>query len=115
MKFDMCKPSKRQTSYEILSYLVEYPDAQDTLEGVVEWWFLQHSIEDRTTEIKKALTDLVDKGLMIERIGRDSRSHYRINRRKLREILAILKHKPGVGMKSKANTKSKVQSPKSKS
>jgi hypothetical protein len=30
--------NKAQISNEILAYLVEYPQAQDTLEGIVEWW-----------------------------------------------------------------------------
>ena len=33
-------------------------------------------------------------GLVIERTGRDARSHYRVNRRKLREISSILKQRP---------------------
>ncbi|MFP5261544.1 MAG: hypothetical protein ACLGJB_06520 [Blastocatellia bacterium] len=91
----MCKAEKLQTSYEILSYLAEYPDAQDTLEGIVEWWLLERNIKNRMAKAKESLAELVDKGFVIERKGKDSRTHYRINRRKMREISVMLKRGPG--------------------
>ena len=91
----MCKAEKRQTSYDILAYLAENPNAQDTIEGVVEWWLLEQSIKNRMAGVKESLDELIAKGLVIERKGRDSRSHYRINRRKLREISEILRRGPG--------------------
>ena len=75
---------------EILAYLVERPAAQDTFEGIVEWWFLEQEIQRRTTEVKDALASLVSKGFVIERKGRDSRLRYRINQRKIQEIHSLL-------------------------
>ena len=89
----MCGSSE-ETSYEILAYLAENPDARDTLEGVVEWWVFEQKIRSRTSQVEQALADLVSRGLVIERKGRDARSHYRVNRRKLREISSILKQRP---------------------
>jgi hypothetical protein len=89
----MCATSE-ETSYEILAYLAENPDARDTLEGVVEWWVFEQKIRSRTSQVEQALADLVSRGLVIERKGRDARSHYRVNRRKLREISSILKQRP---------------------
>jgi predicted transcriptional regulator len=89
----MCGTSE-ETSYEILSYLVKHPDALDTLEGVAEWWVFAEKIRRRTLQVEQALAELVSKGLVIERKGRDGRSHYRVNRRKLREISSILKQSP---------------------
>ncbi|HSB09204.1 MAG TPA: hypothetical protein VLM38_06805 [Blastocatellia bacterium] len=86
----MCGTSE-QASYEILSYLVKHPDALDTLEGVAEWWVFAQKIDSRTLQVEQALGDLVSKGLVLERKGRDGRSHYRVNRRKLREISSFLK------------------------
>jgi len=77
-------------AHEILAYLFENPDAQDTLEGIMEWWLLEQKIKRQTAKVKEALAELVAKGLVVERQGKDARTHYRINRRKLREIRALL-------------------------
>ena len=90
---EMCE-SREQTSYEILSYLKDHPDAQDTLEGVVEWWVLQQKLETRALQVQSVLGELVDRGLVMERKGKDHRSHYRINRRRLRQIKLLLEQRP---------------------
>jgi DNA-binding PadR family transcriptional regulator len=82
----MEQSEKTKIAREILAYLAEYPDAQDTLEGIVEWWLLDQAIKNRTKNVKEALAELVAEGLVIEREGRDGRIHYRVNRRKRREI-----------------------------
>ena len=91
----MCETDKCQTAYHILAYLVDNPDAEDTVEGIVEWWLLEQRIKNRTARVKEALAELVSKRLIIERKGQDTRSRYRINRRKSREISAMLKREPG--------------------
>ena len=80
-----------QIAYEILAYLVENPDAQDTLEGIVEWWLLERAIRHHTLEVKEALTMLVAHELVLERKGKDVRTYYKINRQKLGEIISLLK------------------------
>ena len=76
--------------YRVLAYLVENPNAQDTLEGIVEWWLLERLTSDHAAKVKEALAELVAAGLMLERRGKDSRTYYKINRRKLKEITAFL-------------------------
>ena len=78
-------------SREILCYLTEHPMAQDTLEGIVEWWLLEQEIQRRTTKVQAALAHLIDQGLVLERTGRDERKHYRLNRRKMNTVHALLK------------------------
>jgi predicted transcriptional regulator len=82
---------KSQTAYEILAYLAEHPDAQDTLEGIMEWWLLEQEIRRETAKVKEALAELVAKGLVLERKGKGARIYYRVNRRKSKEIRTILK------------------------
>ena len=89
----MCE-TPEEASYEILSYLARNPDAQDTLEGVVEWWMFEQKIRSRTSQVELALAQLVAKGLIVKRKGKDARTHYRVNRRKLREISSILEQRP---------------------
>jgi len=91
----MCEAEKLQTSHEILAYLAENPDAEDTLEGVVEWWLLEQRIKHLAARVEEALAELVAAGLVLERKGRDLRSHYRINPGRLEDISARLKQGSG--------------------
>ena len=71
---------------KVLSYLAEHPLAQDTLEGIVEWWLLEQQIQHWTPNVEAALASLIKQKLVLERKGQDRRSHYRLNRRKLKAI-----------------------------
>jgi len=75
----------------ILAYLVEHPNAQDTLEGIVEWWLLERQIKFQTARVKEALSDLVDKELLLERKGANSHIHYQLNPIKYNEIQGFFK------------------------
>ena len=76
---------------EILAYLVDHPKAQDTLEGIVEWWLLERAIKFQEAQVKKALAELITKGLAIEQKGYDSTIHYRINQSRFEEIKKLIK------------------------
>jgi predicted transcriptional regulator len=82
-----------QTGYQILAYLVEHPEAQDTVEGIVEWWLLERAIKFQETKIIKALSELVAKGLIVEHKSGDSQIHYRINQNKNEEIQKLIKQR----------------------
>jgi hypothetical protein len=75
---------------EILAFLVEHPQAQDTLEGILQWWLLERGIIRYTAKVQAALAELVSQGLILERQGQDERTHYRINSRKTATIRKIL-------------------------
>jgi hypothetical protein len=75
----------------ILAYLATHPEAQDTMEGIVEWWLLEQEIRRSTAQVKAALAELVAQGLVLERRGKDGQIHYRINRLKTAKIQALLK------------------------
>jgi len=89
----MCVPNKAQITHDVLSYLSEHAEAQDTLEGVVEWWLLEQKIDHHTVGVKEALDELIAKELIIARQGKDARIHYRINRRKADAIASLLQQK----------------------
>jgi hypothetical protein len=86
--------NKSEISHEILAYLVEHPEAQDTVEGIVEWWLLERQIKFQTAKVKEVLSELVAKGLIIEHKGLNSRTRYRVNRSKHGEIKKLFRHKP---------------------
>ena len=73
-----------------MSYLIEHQDAQDTLEGIVEWWLVEQKIKQQTARVKEVLDDLVKNTYLLESTGLDSRSRYRINHSKRNEILSLI-------------------------
>lgn len=78
------------TVYRILRYLVENPDAQDTLDGVVEWWLLDQYTKRNVARAKQALDKLVAADLILQRRGKGSQIYYKINPQKLNEIHMLL-------------------------
>ena len=80
-------------AHEILAYLVEYPEVQDTLEGIVEWWLLEQQIKHRIDQVKDALTELVAQELVLERKGHDTQIHYSLNQQKSEEIRAAVRRR----------------------
>jgi hypothetical protein len=95
VKQGMLINDKSQIGNKILAYLVENPKAQDTLEGIVEWWLLEREIKFETARVKEALSDLVAKGLILEKLGSNSKTHYRVNKSKHNEIQELFKQKIG--------------------
>ena len=78
------------TIRKILSYLVDYPGAQDTLEGIAEWWILDRDVEVRLSEVREALAVLVERRLVIEVAGAGSPARYRVDAERLPEIRRLL-------------------------
>lgn len=86
----MCVTDKAQIAREILAYLAERRGAQDTLEGIAEWWLWEQRVVTRAAEVQEAVGELVAARLLVERKGRDGRSHYRVNRRRARAVKSLL-------------------------
>ena len=78
-----------------MAYLIENPKAQDTFEGIVEWWLLERQIKFQSARVKEAISELVAKGLILEHKGMNSQTHYRINQSKYKEIQELFKRKIG--------------------
>ena len=74
----------------ILTYLLENPDAEDTVEGIVSWWLLKEEVKRRTKDVQEALQVLVEHGLVLKRVGPDQRSRYLLNIGKQSEVKALL-------------------------
>lgn len=64
---------------EILNYLLKHPEANDTLEGITEWWLLNQRISYEMKRVKAAITKLIKEGWVIEFRGRNSLARYRLN------------------------------------
>ena len=90
---DQMTEKKQQLGEEILQYLIDHPNAQDTLQGIVTWWLLERTIKHRTALVKEVLNKLVVDGLIIAQQGSDSQTHYKINRRRRKKIVSLLQQK----------------------
>jgi hypothetical protein len=87
----MYEVKRSHVARAILDYLRKHPDAQDTVDGITEWWLPEEKIKSRSAIVREALNGLVAEGLVLARKSKDSQIHYRINRRKAKEIAALLK------------------------
>lgn len=76
---------------DILTYLLAHSEAEDTIEGIVDWWLLEEKIRHRKKEVQAVLDELVAQALITTRKSEDSRIRYRINNRHVNEIRELLK------------------------
>jgi hypothetical protein len=79
-----------QIAYEILQYLIDHPKAQDTLEGIVQWWLSEGTIK-RQAFVKEALSVLVTDRLVLACKGKDNQTRYKINGRRNAKIISLLR------------------------
>lgn len=69
----------------ILLYLIQHPLAEDTVEGIVEWWLLKQSVHQRVSAVKDALAQLVETGLVLESRSKDGKVYYHLNQSTITE------------------------------
>ena len=82
--------SSEQVVREILQYLIEHPDAKDTLEGISKWWRPTGKSEWRNEEIQSALANLASKGWLTVRSSSAPQKIYGLNKNYIKEIRAYL-------------------------
>ena len=80
MKRPRTKKPIGDTAREILAYLSAHPKAQDTIEGIIEWWLLEQDIRRSMPQVEAALADLISRGLVVEHHGTDGRVRYQVDR-----------------------------------
>jgi hypothetical protein len=80
-------------AYEILKYLIDNPNAQDTLEGIVQWWLPEGTVKRQAVAVREALSVLAADHLVLAREGKDSRIRYKINGRRRAKILSLLQQR----------------------
>jgi hypothetical protein len=93
LKEDLCFEDKSQIAHEILAYLTDHPDAQDTMDGIIQWWLPEQKIKYEIGKVREIVSELVKKELLLEHKSADSRVHYTINRNRYGEIKALLEKK----------------------
>ena len=81
---------RRELILKLLKYLLERPDAKDTLEGVICWWLPQNGRGFDATEVLDALDSLISKGLVTASTIVGSTVIYGTQRDRLRDIELFL-------------------------
>jgi hypothetical protein len=84
---------ENEIARDILAYLIDNPAAQDTLEGITEWWLLEQKIKNQRKIVQEALDELVERGLIITREIEHSGIVYKINEEKVKTIEELLRER----------------------
>jgi hypothetical protein len=82
----------RRLGEQVLRYLLEHPEAQDTVGGIAEWWLLERRVADAVMNVEAALDDLVAREFLVATERKDGSVHYRLNRAMEREIRGHLRN-----------------------
>jgi hypothetical protein len=80
----------KNVSQEILRYLLRHPDAQDTLQGISEWWLLEERIMRKYAEVEAALEGLVNVGFVLEKRVANVGTLYCLNKIKRNQIEKVI-------------------------
>jgi hypothetical protein len=78
----MYERRRSRVARAVLAYLLNFPDGQDTIGGIAEWWLPQQNINSHPVILQGALNELVTRGFLLQHKGKDSTVNYRLNRRK---------------------------------
>ena len=68
---------EQELAEAILHYLVEHPQAMDTLEGIAEWWLLRREIGVAVERVERALAQLTAQGYL-ETLGTGANRRFRL-------------------------------------
>jgi len=80
---------------EILTYLTRRPEAQDTLDGILQWWWVAEPPRHRhPREVRAAMVELVASGFVLATRGRDRQERYRLNPARLGAARALVGARP---------------------
>jgi hypothetical protein len=74
----------------ILQYLIEHPDAKDTVEGVLKWWVPETFGKRGLAESEKALDILSSRGWLTVRKVSPAQKIYGVNKKFMKEIRIFL-------------------------
>ena len=76
----MSEASVAKIARAIADYVGNNPQAQDTLEGIIQWWLPEVEHKPRVAVIKQALDELVAGGLITAHKAKDTQILYRAAR-----------------------------------
>ena len=77
----------------ILKYCVEHPDAKDTVDGILRWWFSAGEEHWQIDEVRAALKALTANGWLTSRKLQQADEIYGISKERVTEIQEFLSGK----------------------
>lgn len=77
--------------------MIEHPGAQDSFEGIVQWWILERSLKAWLPVITEAVAELVEQGLLERRATSNGTVLYRMNPARIEELQDLLRKYNGFG------------------
>jgi hypothetical protein len=83
--------SNEKVTREILGYLLEHPDAKDTVDGVIKWWLPEDLVDRGKKTVQEVLEILVSRGWLTERNVTSSEKIYGMKKDRLEEIENFLR------------------------
>jgi hypothetical protein len=76
---------------EILTYLTRRPEALDTFDGILQWWWVVEPQRPRhPSEVRAAVDELVASGFVVAARGRDQQERYRLNPARLADAMVLV-------------------------
>jgi len=85
--WNFVKQSNRtEIARRILIYLEENPEAQDSIEGILQWWLLERTVHYEKIRVEEVIEDLVSRNLVVARQITGLPIMYSLNPSKLEEI-----------------------------
>ena len=89
-------PANWVVMQEILRYLIRHPDAKDTIEGILRWWFPnKRGAEPEKKDVQRAIDELVSRGWVLKRKTTHSQTIYGMNKDHLEAIKGFTKKSRG--------------------
>jgi len=71
---------------DVLQCFARFPQREDTLSGIVEWWLMENRIEWCVVEVQAALDELVTQGFVLTWSSADGQKRYRANPKRQKNI-----------------------------
>lgn len=68
---------EKELAEAILEYLVEHPQASDTIEGIANWWIMRQHVRVEVNILVKVLKQLMNNGFL-EKLGEGDNALYHL-------------------------------------
>ena len=83
--------SRSRVVGEILRYLMEHPDAKDTVDGIARWWIRPQGEGWQRHVVQDAIDELVARGFVVRRETTSSHVVYGLDKQHLETITHIVR------------------------